>query len=314
MSRPAGVTAAAVVAIIGSVLTLAFACMMEIMARVGPFGPTSTPPVPIPQYTAFLTTIAIALVALGALGIASAIGVLRLRPWARMSMLIFAGILAGICGISVVVLVLTPLPVPAGMDPRLMLAMKPTIITIYFVPALIGVWWLIQLNTPSAKSAFVDPTAPITAAARPTSISVIGWMLVVCGALSIPPAVVGLPMLTAAGLLTGWSATLLYVVLAAVQLAAGSGLLRLHESARVLAIVWFLVVSANALGMGFLVSANALFARYQAAMHMAQPFPGPIDMTSMARVGAVVGVMVAAIPVWFLVKRRDAFRADPAHS
>ncbi|HUQ98755.1 MAG TPA: hypothetical protein VM166_04815, partial [Gemmatimonadaceae bacterium] len=85
MKRPWGVTAAAVVAILGAIFAFLF-------AAAGVAGPSLAPP-PSQQAGADPHLIylgAAFFVAIGAALIATAVGLFRLRPWARISILAFA--------------------------------------------------------------------------------------------------------------------------------------------------------------------------------------------------------------------------------
>jgi len=84
MKRSGGITASAVLAIIGSVFTIllgGFAILGALLMRTMPNLPT-TPAQPVPP-VAFLLAESILFLGFGVWGIASAVGLLRLKNWAR---------------------------------------------------------------------------------------------------------------------------------------------------------------------------------------------------------------------------------------
>src|SRR4030081_998514 len=88
MSRPVGVTASAVVAILGSIFTLvfaAFAVASLFMETTQPQPPNSGP---------FVVLGSLIFVAFACIGFWTSAGLFRLRPWARTAILVFAGFLA----------------------------------------------------------------------------------------------------------------------------------------------------------------------------------------------------------------------------
>lgn len=102
MKRSGGVTASAVIAIIGSVLSLlvgGLVIVAAVMMSSTPNLPTpeGQPALPIAPATILLVE-SILFIGLGALGIACAVGLLRLKNWARICFIIFAGLL---CFVSV---------------------------------------------------------------------------------------------------------------------------------------------------------------------------------------------------------------------
>ena len=310
MKRPAGVTASAVVAIIGSLFVLAAAGFF-VVASFSPL-PTGAAAPAIPDYSRLMRGAAFILVAFAAMGLTTGVGLLKLRPWARVSMLVFGGIMAAMClaaGLSIAAL---PLVATANLDPRAARMLRPMLGVIYGVPFLIGVWWLVQFNRRATKEAFEGPAELAAPGARPLSVTIIGWWLLVGGALSIMPAFSKLPALLFGGLFTGWAATMIYVVFAALQISAGTGVLKLQEPARVLAIAWFLFGVTNLLFMAWRPGIEQRVEAYQRMIGALPPGPAPFDMVQFMRRMTVVWVAAFAVPVWFLVRRRAAFHSHAA--
>ena len=106
------------------------------------------------------------------------------------------------------------------------------------VLAALGVWWLALFNRSRSKEYF-DVQEPVHERARPLSISVTAWCLWIGAAFMIIAAVLRSPAMLFGIILTGWVALVVYAALAAVQMYLGTGLLHLHEKARIAAIVYF---------------------------------------------------------------------------
>ncbi len=109
-------------------------------------------------------------------------------------------------------------------------------------------------------------------------------------------------------ILTGWAAALLYAAMGAIQVCIGAGLIHLWEKARAGAILYFAFSIANG-GVSFLGSGYArILARMQTEMprFFLQGAP-PIQPVS-AWILAPLTIGFGAIPIYFLVRRKSAFR------
>ena len=137
MSRPAGVTASAVVAILGGALA-ATASAFALLLTLSHFGPLGDP-------ANHLEAIAYGLgFVLGGLGIIAGVGVLRVRPWARVLMIVFAATSAGAWvawGAPMLGMPLLGAPIPR-------------LAYVWGAGFLVGVWWLVQFNTQAVRDAF----------------------------------------------------------------------------------------------------------------------------------------------------------------
>ena len=128
----------------------------------------------------------------GVFVVISGVQAIRLRNWARISLLIIAGCLFffGVVGIVVifVTLYLTPMP-----DPNISKALLASVLgVVYGIPILISVWWLIlftrravaaQFQNFSALSATSAPASASNAASLfnnpmcPLPVRIVGWYL-----------------------------------------------------------------------------------------------------------------------------------------
>jgi hypothetical protein len=120
----------------------------------------------------------------------SAVGiqVMRLRNWARISLLVIAGLMLffGVMGIAVI---LATLFISAAADPRVSRGLLAAILAlIYGIPTAISVWWLILFTRRSVVAQFHDfaalqaPRAPSTMSVFnnpecPLAVRIMGWYL-----------------------------------------------------------------------------------------------------------------------------------------
>ena len=147
---PASVTAAGIVAIVGSLLVLFGGLMGFLGLQISPAtnGRRLSPAV-MTMAESMLGCI----IVLGVLGIATGVGLFRLRNWARISTLIWSGITVVFCVLVIGLLAITPFPTQPNA------AMNPGVVRVlgqifYAVPLAIGIWWLILFNSKSVAAQF----------------------------------------------------------------------------------------------------------------------------------------------------------------
>lgn len=306
MSRPAGVTASAIVSIIGSAFMLLAAAGMMIGALVTPAQAPAQPQ--MPHMAAVASAMAAVFVGLAALGVWTAIGLFKLRSWARISILVFAGFMTVVSLFTGVTMALAPMP--PGMDPGTMRMIRPMMVVMYAAPFAIGIWWLVQFNTKATKDAFAGIVAPGDGPVRPLSISIIGWWSVVGGVCCVIPAVMQLPAFVAGAIVTGWGATLLYAALAAVNLYIGRGLLALRERARILAIAFYGLGLVNIAVLVLVPGSYERLLEYQRTLMPATAQQPPFDLGSVwFHIIQVMSLLLVLVTIGFLVRRKQAFAA-----
>src|ERR1700674_1708100 len=149
MSKPVGVTASAIVAIMGSILAL----LLAVFSTASLFIETAKPQPP--NSAQFVIAGAVMFAALAGIGIWTSVGLFRLRSWARTSILVFAGFLAA--GSLFSLLISMAVPIPPEITATTEQSFRRVMAIIFGVPLAIGVWWLIQFNTRSTKDAFASP-------------------------------------------------------------------------------------------------------------------------------------------------------------
>ncbi|MEO8621534.1 MAG: hypothetical protein ABI625_10745 [bacterium] len=299
MTKSPGIIASAVVCMVGSVLTLLIAAAMVFAV------PGQTASVPAMRTVSLVT--AVMFVGFGAVGMATGVGILRLRPWARTSILVFAGIMSALSLMTGVMMAFIPLPSTPGVDPSAIASIRPMLTGVYAVPFLIGVWWLFQFNSKSTKAAFASEMTGSVDAGKPLGVSVLGWWFLISGISCVIPAAMRTPAFVAGLIWTGWAATAFYVGFGGLWCYLGAGLLRLDARVRVFTIAALLAVTANALVTSLAPGARDRLVAYQKLVSYGVPPQSMPDMNAMYRWIAVMSVVFTAAVILYLVRRRGAF-------
>ena len=320
MKRSTGVTASAILVFLGSGITLIFGALMVFVVL---FVPKQPPPPPFIH--AVLAFSVVVYLAFGIWGIASGVGLLLLRQWARISMLIFSVILLVFTVPALLIVPFLPLPGADGQPDNFALIFKIGIGVVYGAIAAIGAGWLYFFNKKTVKEQFQRPPEPGTAevlafaakpSRRPLSITIIGCLLLLGPLFLVPMMFMNFPMLFLGRILEGWSASLLVLAWSVAQGAAGIGLLRLKPWARILAIATFLFGMLNCLALalpGSMARMEQANAAVQARMGIpTATVPGVLAIQhAVLWVGVIGGMASAGIQLWFVVTRKQAFLPDP---
>jgi hypothetical protein len=298
MSRPVGVTASAIVAILGSIFALLTSALMVASLFMG----TTQPQPPNSAKLAFASAVMFA--ALAGFGIWTSVGLFRLRSWARVSILVFAVFLVAMCALSL--LLTMAAPIPAEYSGSTEHTFRVMMAAMFGIPLAIAVWWLIQFNTQSTKAAFASPIAGAPSR-RPMSIMVIAWTLIIGAVFCLIPILIRMPAFLFGATFTGWSASVIYALFGALWLYTGKGLLDLRERARVLAIGWFGFGLVHASVVVLVPSLRERMFELQRQFEKNQPTPIPFDRGTMTSVTFAAAALVGGITIWFLVRNRPAF-------
>ena len=334
--RPTGITIAAIIDLIGS-------AFVGLLGLVSLFGLVAQVAVQPPEAAALRGMQAIGVVlflALSAWGVATGIGLIRLRNWARISQLIFAGLLlfSGFSG--AIVLPFMPFPTPPN-DPdpaltqKVFAGMKIGGEIFYLLCAILAVFWLYYFVRRSTVDAFhgnaADPQrpqfGPSTSAAaraaepfrgpmnagRPVSISIIAALFLL-GLFFIPLApLMGTPFILFGKMFYGWHGLLAAVPLLACQAGSCYGLLKMRLWGRTLAILTLLFGAANSALMWILPGSQQRFddlmQQQVAKWGMPANMPVPHFPAALMALGVIP---ILAIELFFLIKEKPAFVAAEA--
>jgi hypothetical protein len=299
MKRSISVTISAIVVLIGSVLSVGSGTLTAIVVLLLPSRPSLGP-----QPTGAALFGALVMVLPGAWGIATGIGLLLLKSWARISIIVFASLLA-LSVLGAPMMLLIPFPTTPDMDGFLW-SFRIGMAFFYLVLAAIGIWWLLLFTRPSVKLQFSGGVPVADEGGRPLSISIIAWLLLL-GAVCLPFGLIArMPTILMGFLLTGWAAALAYASLLIVLLYLGIGLLRLKPVARTLTVYYSVFGIVNMalfyLRPGYEARMAALMQASSNLFNLPVPpmvFPGlPLF---------VITTVVMAVQIYFLVTRKHAF-------
>jgi hypothetical protein len=231
--RPGGVTAAAVVAMIGSLLVFLFGVTMFASAFV------EVPSQPA-NFRGVVIATGVLFIVLALVGLATSIALLKMRGWARTASLVFAVVLVVMGGFVLLVAAFMPIPVEPGAGTAVTTAIRPVVIVTFAIPVLIGAWWLVLFNRASTRDAFAA-ASPNADLAMPLSISLTAWVSIIGGVACLIPILMRMPSVVLGFVLTGWAAGTVYAFFGALSIYIGRGLLDLRERARLLCIGWYVV-------------------------------------------------------------------------
>ena len=253
------------------------------------------------------------------LGIATGMGLLRLKAWARVSVIVMSSfVLFVVSMIALAFSIAGPLiTTPRGGPPWPPMTLLLPAVAL----SLLSVWFLVYFNLKqvrtlfdeypttghysrtdgSAQTLFLRPPPPL-------SIVLIGSMYLMTVMALIPAIWKGFPAVVLGKVVQGPLAQTAYFLFMIAALYTGIGLLKVQPAARILAIVLSILHVVNNLLFVLLPGLEdrlmELFARFGV------PFPPEINMAALLtliRVALVPGVAFSVVILWFLVTRKNAF-------
>lgn len=298
-NRSAGVTVIAILALIGSALLLLMAGLVAIAMIAAPMPAPNDAQFP-PMFFKVFRIIGPLFYALPAVwGIVTAVGLLRLKNWARISTIVFSVLLIvfGAFGMLTAMVFFLKPPLGNGLDSK-MVSLIGAVMAVFALAQIgIGIWWMVFFNRAKVKAQFLSqplpfphsgqelapyaidmphsatppppglspapdlPIAAPTPTIRPLSISIIAWYLL-AGCLFIPFSLfLHSPTALFVTILTGWRAAVFFLVLAAVHIYAGIALLRMKPAGRLVAIGYSLFGLLNVAVFFIVPGRNARFAK-----------------------------------------------------
>ncbi len=350
MKRPIGVILAAIVLSLFALVQLFTAGIMTIGGiAMGHADPSKMPPaMPGPMLGwmhAFVIACALFIAGLATWAVFTVVGILRLRNWARISILVIGGCLAGLGLMCLFGLAMTwgalhtmPVTQPHG-DPFILRITLIVTGIMYGLVLAIGVWWLVYFNLRSVKAAFAapilqpdgtylhanpTPSAPGYFPPAPTAITILGWLWIISSVFCLLMVLVPLPGFFLGLFLTGIGKDALYIAFSALAAYAGWGTLHLRESGRRVAIGFVclgLVQMPLILTPWFQHRQQA----YTAAVLQSMSLPNqqltvaPTDSTfylgnthiAFTVIMVTFALAFYLVQLWLLHRHRNAFRPSP---
>src|SRR5712672_2080606 len=110
MPRSTGVTVISILSLLGSVLTLALGLLVLVVTIFVPSGQTPQFPGSPAMFKAFMAAASLAYLLPAIWGAATAIGLWKLKSWARISMIVFSVLLILMAAFAGLVMVVMPFP------------------------------------------------------------------------------------------------------------------------------------------------------------------------------------------------------------
>ena len=332
MARSIGVTISAIVVFIGSGFTLLSGAMMVLGAVVVQrLGQTQTPKLPA-NLAYFVVAEAVFILGFGGWGIATGVGLIVTKQWARICMLVFAVLLVLFSLPATLVMAFIPLPNTSAPDlpSNFGSILRVAFVVFYGMFAALGGFWLYFFNRRSVKEQFggnrisvegavpgLSIATPDAKPTRPLSITIIGWFLLIGSALAPLSLLfshsmfrgVQMPMCFLGFFLFGRSAMLVFAIWMALQLVAAVGLLKLRNWGRLVTIGLQCLGIVNGV---ILVAVPANRIRFQQLMDsltasMNTQFPQPVPFVVPAWIEIAISLPFFLLILWFLITRKRAF-------
>ena len=318
-NRSASVTVAAVVALLGSLfLLLCFTVAFFAFLLVKLPGPTS-------EVSPFVRNAMLAtqgfMMCLSLFGFATSIGLIYLRNWARISILIWAGMLVFFGGIGIPIAFLMPIPsTPNAPDlpAESMQAVRLIFLAIYGMPLLIGIWWLILFNRKTVKAQFVgaagsaDPAVPRKPAC-PLPISVLAWFHIssILNLLFLPFLSFRVPVFVFGRVLPGRVALAVLIFSCFAFFVSGVGLLKLKPWSYSLTIglqvFWIASTAVSVLSPNYSAVMDSFLKEMQASFHLPETQFWPANFAHHYGWTVALGLLFAGAILGLLVYYRPRF-------
>jgi len=256
--------------------------------------------------------------------VVAGVQVIRLRNWARISLLIVAGCLLFFGVVGIVVIFVTIFGV-AATDPIVSKAALATVLAVtYGIPVVIALWWLILFTRSSVvaqfrASAAIEAQSPAISAFRlskpgcPLAVRIVGWYLAsfVLFLPFLPFFPRRLPAFFFGHLYRGPAALIFLVLYFALLIIPGFGLLLLKRWSYPLTIASQLLVCANGLAATFSPTYAEMVHSVLAGMNLPELSPTAEQMLSYSRYFNLLSLTIPiAILISLMVVRRQFFAAS----
>jgi hypothetical protein len=311
MKCSVGVAVCAIAVLIGSVLAL-FGAAGAALAFFGPlsgqlFDPSALPPgADVRLMRAGLLSGLVFLGAFALFGVAVGIGLIRLWKWARygaIALAVLVILLTILPGIVFAFMPLPPSPDPGGPPAG---AVRWILVGFYLFWAAMAGIFLYVMTRKSTVVQFNGGAAEPAPRARPLSISIIAWLMIASGVMTLPMlAWARMPAAFFGLVMTGIGARIFYGVYTVAYVVIGVGLIRRTAEALPLAIAVHALMLLNALTM----LVPGVWRRYENAMAAVSPVFANGSTLASRYYGVAFGVAISGLFLFFLLRARRALAA-----
>lgn len=155
-SPSSSIVAAAIVGILISLFTILGTLSGVVGLTMLP--PSSAMAIPPPARSMLIVIMGL-LAGLAIFGLFTCIALLRLKKWARVSILIWGGVMAAFSGVMLLYTALSPLPEISADSAAGLPYLRILMFVLYGIQLLVGVWWLLLFNQRAVREQFLPGTA-----------------------------------------------------------------------------------------------------------------------------------------------------------
>lgn len=309
MQRSTGVTLVAIASALGA----AFAFLMVALIMVGFNAAVSVPPQPGVNAAMLRIAQVGSLTMFGMIGLWAAItgvGLLKLKPWARWSVLVYAGLLLFVSLPAGLLMLFLPLPPAPNVTDETMTRIRVVTVVTYGVLAIFSGVLLYYFNRGSVRVQFLGGSAELKGG-RPISVTLIGAYFLLGGLscavimfLPMPAAFLGMTF-------EGWGAHLFYLLSAIAYIWIGVGLLRLLPASRIAAISLLAFGLVNSTIYLAIPGLEERIAATQSWFSNGLPVNTPFSSTPFTIGALLLTGLITGIVIWMLIRSRSAFQPPP---
>jgi hypothetical protein len=314
--KPSGPPGSIVAAAMVGILAALFGILSAMAGIAGMYmipPPGNAPGIP-PYAKSMAIVMLLVFAALSVFGIITSIGVHRLKNWARISMLIWGGVMAFLCGIAVLFTAFVPFPESTGGAPLNSGLLHLIVAVIYGVPVLVGVWWLVLLNQPAIKEQFLavpagESLTPVPAAPRcPLPLAILAGFSSFSAAFSLLLPLMNFPLsiIIFSHRFRGVPGAVLFYLSAGLFLTGAIGMLRLQRWSHPLMLGQYFFWMAS--GTISVISPN--YERNMQEIYSQMSVPeGPVAQAAFAqtRMFGILSLIPGVLLIWLLLYFHDRF-------
>jgi len=300
------VVAAGVVGILASLITILIAALAIFGFSLMP--PESASPALPPFAKSMAVAMMFLLAGLAIFGLFTSVGVLHLKNWARISILVWGGVMVAFCGLALPFAMFMPLPDAPAEAPMALPFVRLLVTMVYGIPLLIGVWWLFLFNQRAVKEQFLGVTpgdGQFAAPARPRCplpLAILAGFSIVSAGFSLLLPFTNFPasVILFSHRFHGATGVVLFYLSAAILLAGAIGMLRLKRWSYPLLLGQYFFWMAS--GTVTLVSPNYERNIQEILSQMSLP-ESPVGQASFAqtRVFGILSLIPGVLLIWLLL-------------